>query len=98
MTYHEMKNGHMLLVGGIFPAYKKSRTYRVRIRQEGILENILGRVHITEAGRDRYKVNYRSQENHFNFSARLYKRKPHLLHILDMNGHYTHKDLSLIHI
>lgn len=92
MTYHEMKNGHMLLVGGIFPAYKKSRTYRVRIRQEGIPENILGRVHITEAGRDRYKVNYGSSCYQFNFSARLYKRKPHLLHILDMNGHYTHKD------
>tara|TARA_X000001388_G_C2185367_1_gene105291 strand:- start:154 stop:666 length:513 start_codon:yes stop_codon:yes gene_type:complete len=93
MTYHEMKNGHILLVGGIFPAYKKSRTYTVRRRQEdGIPEDYLGRVQISEAGRGRYKVNYGSSCYQFNFSARLYKRKPHLLHILDMNGYYTHKD------
>lgn len=92
-TYHEMKNGHILLVGGIFPAYKKSRTYMVRRRQEdGIPEDYLGRVQISEAGRGRYKVNYGSSCYQFNFSARLYKRKPHLLHILDMNGYYTHKD------
>ena len=91
-TYHEMKSGNILLVGGIFPAYKKSRTYTVRMRQEKIPEKNLGRVQIEESGQDRYKVAYHSDCHRFNFRGRLYKRKPHLLHILDMNGHYTHKD------
>ena len=55
-TYHEMKSGNILLVGGIFPAYKKSRTYTVRMRQEKIPEKNLGRVQIEESGQDRYKV------------------------------------------
>jgi len=103
-TNHKMKNGQTLSIGGIFPGYKKSRSYRVRshhfaelnreTNQWGIeyWEPNLGRVHITEAGRGRYEVSYYSSCYQFNFSARLYKRKPHLLHILDMNGHYTHKD------
>ena len=103
-TYHKMKNGHTMLLGGIFPGYKKSRSYRVRTyyfaewddskNQWGITheEPNLGRVQIKYGGRDRYEVYYHSSCYQFNFSAFLYKRKPHLLHIVKMNDHYTHKD------
>jgi len=103
-TYHDMKNGHTMQIGGIFPEYKKSRSYRVKThyfaewddskKEWGIMQNEpnLGRVQIQYGGRDRYEVYYYSSCSQFNFSAFLYKRKPHLLHIVEMNDHYTHKD------
>ena len=101
-VHHRMKNNDMITVSGIFPGYKKSRTFRVRTWNHYSFEedlhfdtdanNVIGRVRITYGGPDKYEVWYGSSCYQFNFTACLYKRKPHLLHILKMNNHYTHKD------